>query len=171
MLFKNIPNTVYSIDITGAIVKTGRISQLKPHTGKDGYVRIALYANNKRVCKYVHRLVAEVFLDNPDKLPEVNHIDGNRSNNNSVNLEWITTSKNVKYAYDSGRKIAPHLGKLGADNHNSKPVIGIHKDTGSVITFPGASDAARNIGKNKSSIINVIAGRRKTSGGYKWSYL
>ena len=51
---------------------------------------------------YVHRLVAEKFLDNPDNLREVNHIDGRKHNNDISNLEWVSSSDNTKHGWDSG---------------------------------------------------------------------
>lgn len=53
---------------------------------------------------YVHRLVAQVFIENKDNKPCVNHIDGNKSNNNINNLEWVTYSENNRHAYRTGLK-------------------------------------------------------------------
>ena len=72
--------------------RTKRI--LKPKIDKDGYCVYVF--SNSGVRKHIsgHRLVAETFLDNPENKPTVNHIDGNKSNNNISNLEWATYSEN-----------------------------------------------------------------------------
>jgi hypothetical protein len=62
-----------------------------------------------------HRIVAEAFLPNPDNLPEVNHEDGNKHNNNASNLEWCTRSENMKHAYQTGLKSS-----AGAKNSRCK---------------------------------------------------
>lgn len=69
----------------------------------DGYVQVELWMNNKSKSYNVHRLVAEAFIPNPDNLPEVNHKDCVRSNNNVSNLEWCTNSYNTNYAKELGR--------------------------------------------------------------------
>lgn len=78
-------------------------------TGKNscGYALVVLMKNNKRHNKLVHRLVAEAFINNPENYAVVNHIDGNKQNNNVSNLEWCSTSYNMKHAYLTGlnRKI------------------------------------------------------------------
>lgn len=53
-------------------------------------------------CQLVHRIVATYFCDNPEHKPEVNHIDGNKSNNRASNLEWVTRSENERHAYRTG---------------------------------------------------------------------
>ena len=60
------------------------------------YVQIKLCKEGQSVFKYVHRLVAEAFIPNPDNLPEVDHIDGNKSNNAVANLRWVTRSTNIR---------------------------------------------------------------------------
>ena len=75
---------------------------LKTGKNKCGYALVVLMKNNKRHNKLVHRLVAEAFINNPENYAVVNHIDGNKQNNNVSNLEWCSTSYNVKHAYLTG---------------------------------------------------------------------
>lgn len=78
---------------------------LKPGKDCNGYLRVSLSNFNHLAHTHkVHRLVAEAFIDNPEKLPEVNHIDGNKANNSIDNLEWISASDNLKHAYKNGLK-------------------------------------------------------------------
>ena len=74
---------------------------------KRGYRQVILLKDKKRKYASVHRLVAEAFLPNPDKKPQVNHIDGNKKNNRLDNLEWVTASENMKHSYDSKIRV-PH---------------------------------------------------------------
>lgn len=81
--------------------KTGRtveLYEIKPRPGKTGYLRVYMRntTTNKRVDKYIHRLVAEHFLANPDNKRCVNHKDCNRANNNWYNLEWVNHAENAK---------------------------------------------------------------------------
>ena len=76
---------------------TGKKQVLRPALGKDDYLRIGLYYNGKREDFFVHRLVATVFLPNPDNLKEVNHIDENKQNNSVMNLEWCDRIYNINY--------------------------------------------------------------------------
>jgi DNA-binding transcriptional regulator YiaG len=79
-----------------------------------GYPMVLLYKNNKKVLKSVHRLVALHFIDNPLDLPQVNHINSDRENNNSSNLEWCTSKENVNHSIRSGLRIK----KLTIENVN-----------------------------------------------------
>lgn len=71
---------------------------------KDGYISYDLRVGNIRKIYFAHRLVAEYFIPNPDNLPVVNHIDGNKTNNKIENLEWTTYRKNILHAYNTGLK-------------------------------------------------------------------
>lgn len=75
---------------------------LKQSFTTTGYKKVELYKDGKRKSFKVHRLVAIAFIPNPDNKPEVNHIDGNKINNNIDNLEWVTSSENSIHAYETG---------------------------------------------------------------------
>lgn len=70
---------------------------LSPEKNKDGYLLVSLCCNGKRYLRTVHRLVAEAFIPNPDNLPEVNHINEDKSNNRVENLEWCTRKYNINF--------------------------------------------------------------------------
>ena len=78
--------------------KRGKTKELKPiKKGHGGYVKVRLYDDGKWKNFFVHRLVAEAFIENPNNFPIINHIDENKSNNNVRNLEWCTAKYNVNY--------------------------------------------------------------------------
>lgn len=67
----------------------------KIHVRKNGYYVVSLTKNGKRNLLYIHRLVAESFIPNPDNKPQIDHIDGNKSNNHVFNLRWCTATENL----------------------------------------------------------------------------
>ena len=94
------PFTNYRVSENGEIfnIKTGR--KLKKTYNQYGYVRVTLSQNGKILSTYAHILVAKLYLRNPKALPEVNHKDGDKTNNYYKNLQWTTHQKNIKHAYD-----------------------------------------------------------------------
>ena len=70
----------------------------------NGYKQVQIMRKGKRYTRYVHRLVAECFIPNPDNLPEINHKDGDKNNNSVDNLEWCNHSENLIHAYKTGLK-------------------------------------------------------------------
>ena len=100
--WKRISNSSrYEVSSDGDIknIETGRI--LKPQRSK-GYLHVALCEDGVCRQRNVHRIVAEEFIPNHLGLDQVNHIDGNKENNRSDNLEWCTGSDNMKHAYKIG---------------------------------------------------------------------
>ena len=144
-----------SIDNKRMLKSTPTIKKTK--VDKYGYERVMLYKNQKKYCKQVHRLVAENFIPNPNNLPQVNHIDGNKLNNNVNNLEWVSSSENIKHAYDK---------KL----RNDKYKVGQYDKNGLLLNIYESELEA--LKKTKIRHINeATRGIRKTAGGYIWKRL
>lgn len=108
-IWKDIPGYIgkYQVSNLGNVRSlnyhsTGKTSLLKFAVDKKGYFRCALSKKNRLVTYKVHRLVAGSFLPNPKELPQVNHIDGNKQNNNANNLEWTDNSENQIHAWKNG---------------------------------------------------------------------
>ena len=79
---------------------------------------------------YIHRMVAEKFIPNPDNKPQVNHIDGNKHNNHVSNLEWVTPSENIQHAFDTGLKT--HSVPIAISRANGKNVGQWMKDNSKI---------------------------------------
>lgn len=120
---KQYRNTNYLVSEDGKVYnkKTGRYLK-QTNIGWGGYYRVQLGTKNGSP-KLVHRLVAEIYLPNPENKPEVNHIDGNKLNNHVSNLEWVTAKENAKHAASLGLKNCFKSGntfsKKGSENHRS----------------------------------------------------
>ena len=81
----------------------GVVGRIMPQTiQRKGYYAVTFWMNNKAYCRKVHRLVIEAFTPNPDSLPCINHIDGNKLNNHVSNLEWCTYQANMQHAVHTG---------------------------------------------------------------------
>lgn len=118
-VWKNIEND-YRVSNLGNVesFKYGSWRPMKKTKLKRGYLYVGLCFNNKVKNKYVHRLVAQYFIENPLNKLTVNHINGNKEDNRVENLEWATQSENNKHSYDSG--IKKPTNQLGSKNGNAK---------------------------------------------------
>ena len=138
-------------------IKTPKILAL--NYKKSGYINVILTKNNKKKTFRVHRLVAQAFIANPEKKSQVNHIDGDKTNNCVSNLEWATSSENIRHKFDAlGYKVA---------RHGMKPVICL--ETGQV--FDSIKAAERAYGKNYGAIQHVLVGKSLTAYGLHWHYV
>lgn len=138
---------------------------LKPVKTKEGYLRVDLSKKGRGNLSFVHRLVAETFLDNPDNLPCVNHRDENPLNNRVENLEWCTHLYNMNYGTRNER--------IGISNKNgklSKTVYQYTLDGEFVREWESTSEIQRQTGWWNGNISNCCLGRTKTAYGFRWSY-
>ena len=113
--WKDIPKYegIYMISDLGNIKSLYTNKILKPSTDKFGYTRFSATKDKKQKTLRTHRLVAEIFIPNPNNLSQVNHKDGNKLNNTVSNLEWCTDSENKLHAYK--------MGLMVGGNEYSKP--------------------------------------------------
>ena len=141
---------------------------------KNGYLYVDLYKYNKRKRMLVHRLVAKAFISNPNNLPQVNHIDGNKENNNVENLEWCTCSYNLKEAYrlELRKPSRAMLGKKGIKCPNSKKINQYDLNGNFIKLWHSTMDIERELKIKHDSISNCCKHKKsyKTAGGYKWEY-
>ncbi len=95
-------NTMYIINDIGHIInlKTGK--NIHPSLDRKGYCSIKLKYDERFITTFIHRLVAQAFIPNPENKPEVNHINGNKLCNWVGNLEWVTSKENIAHAFQNG---------------------------------------------------------------------
>lgn len=169
-LWKEIPDTdgKYLISTDGEVmaisrrVKFGNVfrwtkTNIRTARKKEnGYLELEILGKHH----YIHRLVAEAFIPNPDNLPCINHKDENKENNSVENLEWCDYSYNANYGTRTKRAKEKQFGDR---------FVVINLDTGEVYKTP--KDASRATGIHNDSISRVCKGKTKTAGGYRWRYL
>lgn len=143
---------------------------LSTYINRDGYVKIQFKLKYKRYIHFVHRLVALAFILNPNNKETINHIDGNKKNNNVLNLEWATRSENTIHAYKNNLIDKNKLKKFGNDNSNNKNVIQYSLSGTSIKEYVSLSEAS-NVNKiDVSDICKVCKNKKKSAGGYIWKY-
>ena len=140
---------LYKISNLGRVANNTKI--LKQILCKDGYMRIHLYKNGVGKHVYVHRLVAEAFIQNRYDLPEVNHVDKQRNNNRVSNLEWCTKQQNMTHG--KGKKIQQI------------------KLNGTILsTYESTAQAGRALKVDSGNISRCASGSCATAYGFVWRY-
>lgn len=155
------------------VSNTGNVRSLPRQAGKfyirgkflsqpinqQGYKQVTLSAYGLRKTFAVHRLVAQAFIPNPEKKPQVNHIDENKINNNVDNLEWVTIQENIAWSKAKGI-------------YTDKPIARLNRQqTGIRKIYPSILEAANQSGVCASAINKVLEGKQKSAGGSRWVYL
>ena len=171
-MWKQIPDTNYSVSDKGDI-RNERFRSIKiKNEDRNGYEKVCLYKNGERTTKRVHRLVAEAFIDNPENKPCVNHIDGNKKNNNVNNLEWVTYSENMQHAVREGLA-KPHSvgGMRGKKNPNGgrKPHAIQCTNTGEI--FDSVKEACKYFNISDTCVYDCLNNRTQSTHGLKFKYL
>ena len=158
---------LYQVSNLGKVrsFKSGKWQTLKNRLTPRGYYIVTLYKDGKATSKWVHRLVAQAFIPNPENLPQINHEDEDKLNNAASNLEWCDSKYNNNYGTKKERLKKSLKGKAGRPRKSGKPVHCI--DTGE--TYESASEAERQTGIRH--IDEVCSGKRQSAGGFWWEYV
>lgn len=141
------------------------VKDVLPYMDDFGYMKVCLSYHNKSKHFRVHRLVAQAFIPNPDKLPQVNHKDEDKTNNRVDNLEWCTAAYNSNYGTRTQRISEKNLvrGAKRSINQYSKDGVFIRE-------WKSLTDAANTLGLRISKISSCCHNRNKSSGGYIWKF-
>ena len=137
---------------------------LKPHLNSSGYLQANLWKNNQGKHVFIHRLVAIYFIDNPDNLPQVNHKDENKKNNNVENLEWCNNSYNNLYGTKGIRQSESYLNS----GTNCYKVEKYDLDGNYLATYRSIREAGRENNICSSCIFQYFRENYSQCGGYKW---
>lgn len=165
---------VFGVDRTTTVLDNGRIYE-KPIAGKQmkqslhtkGYKTVTLTKDGKSKTIFVHRIVAEAFIENPENLPMVNHKDEDKTNNFVENLEWCTASYNRTY----GRAVEKHAKKVrGRKSEKRVSVIQRSLDGEFINWHPSITEAAKVVRSRPQAISAVCHGKRKSHRGYRWEF-
>lgn len=150
----------YSVTDDGRVFSYKSNKWLVPRDNGTGYLYVGLKTDKQYNC-YIHRLVAEAFIPNPDNLPCVNHKDENKHNNTVDNLEWCSYEYNNNYG-EHNKKIAKAM---------SRAIYQIDKDGNIVNIWESAREAENATGVCNQNIAKVLKGKRQYAGGYEWKYV
>lgn len=156
-------NGLYQVSNTGFVksfqTKTPFIKKFNKN--HQGYLSVALCLDNKVKLVKIHRLVAEAFLPNPENKPQVNHKDGNKSNNHVDNLEWVTASENIKHSFANC---------LQTMDLRKRKVSSYTLDGKFLKTYDSIADASSDTGISIGNITTCCQGKFRYTKDITWRY-
>ena len=144
--------------------QTGKADLMTPSKVGTGYLRVQLWKNKEYKTCLVHRLVAETFLPNPENLPQVNHIDEDKTNNRVDNLEWKSHRDNCNHGTRNERSAKTRTnGKL------SKRVLQLSLSGDLIKEWESTRECERN-GFDHGHVAACCRGEKKQYKGFRWEY-
>lgn len=156
----------YLINRKGEVYSKKTNKFLKPWLDSKGYLQVQLLKNGNKYSFKVHRLVAIVFLPNPNNLPEVNHKDENKQNPNLDNLEWCTVKYNNNYGTRGYRVSQSNKKSL---LRKRKSILQLDSNL-NIIREYDTIERVKDFGFCQPNVIAVLKNRRKTTGGFSFIY-
>lgn len=169
---KRVQREVYH-PLNGTYIRKELMKQ--PYINKKGYCIVGLSNNGVKVNMKLHRIVASAFIPNPNNYPQINHKNGNKSDNRVVNLEWCTGKHNIQHAVKNGlkpvtdrqRKSASDMmkKKVGGLNYAAKLVVNIE----SGIFYDTTKEAAESISKTRRTFSKYLSGLRKNTTSLRYA--
>lgn len=154
-IWKDIKDFIglYQVSNFGRVksLKWGKERILKPRKLKCGYFAVILYKDGVTKSYFIHRLVAQAFLPNPNNLPQVNHKNENKTDNRVENLEWCDQKYNCQYSF-------------------AKTILQFDKKGNFITEFPSTMEVYKQLGYGKGNISACCNGKRKSCGGFIWRY-
>jgi hypothetical protein len=162
----------YKIDINGNVYsyKNKKCIIKKPEISTTGYLAIPLLKNNKQKMFSVHRLIATIFIPNPENKKCVNHKNGIKTDNRIENLEWCSYSENNLHAFRVLKRNPVGKNKLGILSHSTKPVIQYTMGNNYLNKFAGMHEAERETGVSFKYVSACCLGKQKSAKGFIWRF-